>query len=78
MAGHSFFAACLMPSTVVAHMDYYPDSHTLRITFTSGKKYDYLQVPARIYEAMKQSFSKGTYLNKYIKGNYPFKEVTKD
>jgi hypothetical protein len=76
MAGHSFLAAFYMPSTVVAHIDYYPDSATLRITFTSGKKYDYLQVPQKIYEAMKKSFSKGIYLNKYIKGNYPFKEVT--
>ena len=77
MAGHSFLAAFQMPSTVVAHMDYYPDSATLRITFTSGKKYDYLQVPAKIYEAMRKATSKGSYLNRFIKGNYPFKEVTK-
>ena len=67
-----------MPSTVVAHMDYYPDSATLRITFTSGEKYDYLHVPAKIYEAMRKAYSKGIYLNRFIKGNYPFKKVAKD
>jgi hypothetical protein len=64
-----------MPSTVVAHMDYYPQSATLRITFTSGEKYDYLHVPEKIYEAMKRSTSKGFYLNKFIKGSYQFKKV---
>jgi hypothetical protein len=65
-----------MPSTVVAHMDYYPGSSTLRITFTSGEKYDYKHVPAAIFEAMKQATSKGFYLNKFIKGRYPYRKVT--
>jgi hypothetical protein len=65
-----------MPSTVVAHMDYYPKSYTLRITFTSGEKYDYKNVPAIIYEAMKQAPSKGIYLNKFIKGHFPYMKVT--
>jgi hypothetical protein len=65
-----------MPSTVVALMDYYPRSSTLRITFTSGEKYDYIHVPAVIFEAMKQASSKGIYLNKFIKGRYPYRKVT--
>jgi hypothetical protein len=65
-----------MPSTVVAHMDYYPKSSTLRITFTSGEKYDYKNVPATIYQAMKQAASKGFYLNKFIKGHYSYRKVT--
>jgi hypothetical protein len=64
-----------MPSTVVAHMEYYPKSATLRITFTSGEKYDYKNVPATIYEAMKQAPLKGIYLNKFIKGHYPYKKL---
>jgi hypothetical protein len=65
-----------MPSTVIAHMDYYPQSLTLRITFTSGVKYDYEKVPASVYEAMKQSPSKGVYLNKVIKPYYACKKVS--
>jgi hypothetical protein len=65
-----------MPSAVVAHIDYDPGSLTLRITFTSGKVYDYLHVPASIYAAMKKSGSKGIFLNTFIKGHYPFKKLT--
>ena len=65
-----------MPSTVVAHMDYYPETFTLRITYTSGEIYDYKKVPAKIYEAMKQAPSKGVYLNKIIKKHFTYKKVT--
>jgi lysyl-tRNA synthetase class 2 len=65
-----------MPSSVVAHMNYFPQSSTLRIIFTSGEIYDYLKVPVAIYEAMKQSGSKGTYLNKVIKRKFAYKKIT--
>jgi hypothetical protein len=78
MAGHSFLASAHMPSAVVAHMDYYPQSFTLRITFTSGVQYDYKNVPLFIYEAMKQARSKGIFLNKFIKGRYECKKVVSD
>jgi hypothetical protein len=64
-----------MPSSVVLAMHYDPDSATLRIIFVSGMIYDYKNVPAEKYEAMKTSDSKGRYLNKFIKGYYPFKKI---
>jgi len=64
-----------MPSSVVSSMHYEPASSTLRITYVGGNVYDYLGVPESIYKAMKTSGSKGTYLNKYIKGNYRFKKL---
>ena len=65
-----------MPSSVVAHIHYDPGTSILRITFTSGEKYDYIQVPANVYEDMKKAFSKGDYLNKVIKPHYAYKKVT--
>ncbi|HEY8896538.1 MAG TPA: KTSC domain-containing protein [Niastella sp.] len=65
-----------MPSSVVAHIDYYPGSATLRITYTSGEIYDYLQVPLKIYEAMKKTTSKGSYLNKFIKPHFSYRKIT--
>jgi hypothetical protein len=65
----------IMPSSVVAHMNYNSDTRILRIIFVSGMIYDYKDVPASIYEAMKTAGSKGTYLNKYIKGHYEFKKI---
>jgi len=64
-----------MPSSVVAEIKYDNLSHTLRIIYVSGIIYDYKNVPEQIYIAMKTSFSKGTFLNQYIKGKYEFEKV---
>lgn len=64
-----------MPSSVVSGIHYYPSTHTLRIIFVSGTVYDYINVPEKIYAEMKKAFSRGTYLNKYIKGFYKYRKV---
>ena len=64
-----------MPSSVIAHMVYEAASATLRVIFVSGAVYEYKKVPASVYDEMKSAFSKGVYLNKHIKGNYPFKKI---
>lgn len=64
-----------MPSSVVAHMDYDENRRVLRITYTSGKVYDYLSVPQQAYDEMKAADSKGQYLNYNIKGKYKYKKV---
>jgi hypothetical protein len=64
-----------MPSTVIASMIYDQEAHTLRVTYVSGSIYDYKGVPEEEYELMKTSGAKGIYLNKNIKGKYPFEKV---
>ncbi|WP_158799851.1 KTSC domain-containing protein [Pedobacter sp. L105] len=64
-----------MPSSVVAHFEYNTDTKTLTVSFVSGKVYDYLHVPEKIYKEMRATISKGTYLNRRIKGKYPFEEI---
>ena len=64
-----------MPSSVVAHISYDNKKRVLRITFVSGMVYDYKDVPEEEYMAMKTAGSKGTYLNKQIKGKYTFTKV---
>jgi hypothetical protein len=64
-----------MPSTVIASMDYNPETSTLRVTFVSGMIYEYKDVPEEIYIAMKTSGAKGIYLNQHIKGKYPFEKI---
>jgi hypothetical protein len=66
-----------MPSTVVAQMTYNEEKQTLRIVYVSGMVYDYKNVPWELYQAMKASGSKGTFLNRYIKGNFEFEQVNK-
>jgi len=64
-----------MPSSVVSGIHYYPSTGTLRVIFVSGTIYDYLNVPEKVYKEMKTAFSKGIYLNQYIKGIYQYKKI---
>jgi len=67
-----------MPSAVVSAFFYDSVSSTLRVRYTSGIIYDYLNVPANVYEAMKNAFSKGKYLNEHIKGHYSFRRINEN
>jgi DNA-binding NarL/FixJ family response regulator len=64
-----------MPSTVVASFNYETETKILRIVFTTGKAYDYKDVSAEVYEAMKSSFSKGEFFNKHIRNHFKFEKV---
>lgn len=64
-----------MPSSVVAEYKYDDETKVLRVTYVSGAIYDYKNVPADVYEAMRTFRSKGTFLNKVIKENYEFEKI---
>ncbi len=64
-----------MPSTVVKYFRYNEESHTLTIHYVSGMVYEYLEVPEKVFTDLKQSKSKGTYLNKFIKGKFDYRKV---
>jgi hypothetical protein len=65
-----------MPSSVIDTMIYDEASSKLRIVFVSGAIYEYKKVPAVVFTAMKNASSKGTYLNRHIKGKYSFKKIS--
>jgi hypothetical protein len=65
-----------MPSTVIASMNYDPDTQILSVTYVSGSVYNYKNVPKEEYELMRTSGAKGIYLNKNIKGKYAFEKVS--
>jgi KTSC domain len=64
-----------MPSSVVTHIQYSAATSTLRIRFVSGLLYEYKNVPEKVFRAMKNASSKGTYLNRNIKGRYEFERI---
>lgn len=64
-----------MPSTVIAHIEYKPETKVLKVIFLSGAVYAYYQVPEDVYVSMKQARSKGQFLNEQIKGNYRFRKL---
>ena len=64
-----------MPSSVIRHFNYYPDTEVLSITFVSGLIYHYKKVPQKIYKMLKVAGSKGTYFNHYIKDKFEYKLI---
>ena len=67
-----------MPSTVIESFYYDQGSQTLRVNFLSGNVYDYHKVPEKVFLKMKGYKSKGTFLNRFVKGNYEYTKVTDD
>lgn len=57
-------------SSVLAWADYDPDSHTLRLTFRSGRTYTLRGVPAYHYTGLIRAGSPGSYFNTHLKGRY--------
>jgi hypothetical protein len=64
-----------MPSTLIAAFDYDAAHARLTITFTTGRIYQYFAVPAATARDFKAAFSKGSYFNRHIRNNYPFREL---
>lgn len=64
-----------MPSTVIEHFHYDPESQELKIYFLSGAVYVYYQVPQEVFDTFRKYKSKGTFLNKHIKDNFEFKRI---
>ena len=65
-----------MPSAVIKNYYYDPATETLAITYHSGKVYQYLNVPEKVFRELRSTMVKGIWFNRHIKGKYLFKEVT--
>lgn len=67
-----------MISVVSSNVDsigYDPKTQTLRVRFNNGSVYEYMNVSAMEFEQLKTAPSIGSYLNRNIKGNYPYQKV---
>ncbi len=64
-----------MPSTVIKHMRYNPETEVLVITFVTGKVYAYQPVPADTYARMLQAFSKGQFFNRFIRDQFRYRQL---
>ncbi len=61
-----------MPSSVIRGFGYNAAHRTLDIRFVSGRHYVYHDVPAPLYDAMRDAASKGEFFNTHIKGRFRF------
>jgi len=62
-------------SSVMTFVKFDDEAGELDITFTSGKTYRYLQVPAEIYDGLLDAESKGEFFNDSIKDAFVYSEV---
>lgn len=61
-----------MPSTVIRDFRYLPQKRQLEVTFNTGRRYRYLDVPDTVYAQMRSSFSKGAYFNAFVRHQFAF------
>jgi hypothetical protein len=57
-------------SSVLAGAGYDPETRILVVLFTTGKAYEYYDVPVEIYESLLAAESKGKYMNDRVIGHY--------
>ena len=62
-------------SSAIRDAAYDERKRELRITFVSGRRYAYANVPQSIYDAFLASPSRGTFFNIAIRGRYQFREM---
>ena len=65
-----------MPFAVIKSYHYDAATQIFEVVYHSGKIYHYLEVPEKEYRQFKATVIKRVWFNRYIKGKYPFKEVT--
>jgi hypothetical protein len=67
-----------MPSTVIRSHSYDPETGELKITFVTGRRYAYDDVPQDVADAFKAAFSRGTFFNQHIRDHYGYREITRE
>lgn len=64
-----------MPSSVIRRFNYRPERRELEVTFTTGRRYIYSDVPEKEVEEFRAAFSKGVHFNRHIRDHYPYREL---
>lgn len=62
-------------SNNIASIGYDEPTQVLEVEFLNGGIYHYLNVPSVVYDALMAAPSHGTYLNAYVKGQYPYQKL---
>jgi KTSC domain-containing protein len=62
-------------SSLVERAIYDPMRQTLAITFSTGRTYLYVDVPASVYAELQGAASMGQYFNWRIRDQYEFREL---
>lgn len=64
-----------MPSSVIRRFEYDPDHTALDVTFVSGRRYRYYEVPPMLAERFRRAASKGQFFNTRIRNRFDYREL---
>jgi hypothetical protein len=64
-----------MPSTAIRNIVYDASAKRMLVTFVTGRKYIYDDVPPEVHAAFQAAPSKGPFFNAEIRDRYAFHEV---
>ena len=67
-----------MPSTAIRSHSYDRETSELTITFVTGRRYIYDDVPQDVVDAFKAAFSRGTFFNHHIRDRYGYREIARE
>jgi KTSC domain len=64
-----------MPSTAIRSHSYNSEAPELTITFVTGRRYVYDDVPQDLYDRFKTASSRGAFFNREIRDRYAYREI---
>ena len=67
-----------MPSTVIKRFLYDAATRTLYVTFVSGQRYAYSEVPSDLPAAWSAAFSKGEFFAAHVRDRFPYRRIGRD
>lgn len=62
-------------SSHIQSVEYDPDSEDMTVTFQSGDRYMYRNVPVGIYQRWQTAGSAGEYFQRMVKGRFAYETV---
>jgi hypothetical protein len=63
-------------SQLLSWVDYDASRRQLRVSFRSGERYLYFQVPASCYRELLEADSKGAFFNRHIRNRFSFQHLS--
>jgi KTSC domain len=64
-----------MPSTAIRSLSYNAAKRELRVTFVTGRRYVYAEVPSDVFKAFENAPSRGAFFNEEIRDSYSYCEA---
>lgn len=65
----------LPDSSIIERADYYANDKRLVVTFNTGRRYEYLDVPKNVIKDWTECSSTGSFFRQYIRGHYDDREM---